>query len=160
MRRLVRAYRRSSVVAVAALLVAVSAMLAAAGCGPARHSAANGPASTVPQAHRRAPAPANPDLGTLTERFYQYVEGGHWQFAYAMLSARYRATLTQDELKRRYESFADADVALRQPPGTVVTARLDATDRTDHSRKLHADETLKLAWDGEQWTIDDIVRRP
>ena len=137
----------------------VAAVLCAASCGPARHVDANGGATAGPQAHRGAPAPANPDLGTVTERFYQYVEGGHWQFAYAMLSRRYRATLTQNDLKQRYESFSNADVALRHAPGTVVTARLDAIDRNDRSRKLHADEIVKLAWDGEQWTIDDIVRR-
>ncbi|MEA2688855.1 MAG: hypothetical protein QOD51_1462 [Candidatus Eremiobacteraeota bacterium] len=147
-----RAFRRLS-------LGAVAAVLLVAGCGPAHHAAADGSASTAPQAHRRAPAPANPDLGTVAERFYQYVEGSHWQFAYAMLSARYRATVTHDELMHRYENLADADVALRHTPGTVVTARLDAVDRNDRSRKLHVEETVKLAWDGEQWTIDDITRR-
>ena len=142
-------------------LTTLAVLLAAAGCGPARHSATDGAATATPQTQRRAqaPAPSDPDLGTVMERFYQYVEGAHWQFAYAMLSPRFRATLTQGDLERRYENFADADVALRHSPGTVVTARLSGVDRNDRSRRLLVEEKIKLVWDGEQWTIDDIVRR-
>jgi hypothetical protein len=140
-------------------LAAAAAVLAAGGCGSSRHGTGDGGASAAPQVQRRAPAPVDPDLGTVMERFYQYVQGRHWPFAYAMLSTRYRATLTQDELVRRYENLADADVALRHTPGTSVTARIDGTDRKDRSRKLHVEERVKLVWDGEQWVIDDITRR-
>ena len=140
-------------------MVAVAAILAAGGCGPSRHAASDGAASAPPAVQRRAPAPADPDLGTVTERFYQYVQGGHWVFAYAMLSPRYRESVTQTDLMHRYEQFADADVALRHVPGTTVTARIDGTDRRDRSRRVRIDEALKFVWDGEQWRIDDIARR-
>ena len=141
-------------------LTTLAVLLVAAGCGPAHHAARDA-ATPAAQTQRRSPAPApsDPDLGTVTERFYQYVEGAHWPFAYAMLSQRYRATLSQNDLKRRYEDFANADVALRQTPGTVVTARLNGVDRNDRSRRLSVEEKIKLVWDGEQWTIDDITRR-
>jgi len=93
------------------------------------------------------------------ERFYQYVEGAHWPFAYAMLSPRYRATLSQDDFVHRYDRLADADVALRHMPGTVVTARIDGVDRADRTRRVHFEETVRLVWDGEQWAIDAIARR-
>lgn len=137
-------------------IATAAAMLVMGGCGPSRQ-AAESAASTAPQAHVRAPA--DPDLGTVTERFYQYVGGGHWKFAYAMLSPRYRATLTEAELMRRYENLANADVALRHTPGTVVIARLDAVDHIDRSRRVRVEEKVRLVWDGEQWTIDDIARR-
>jgi hypothetical protein len=141
-------------------LTTLAVLLVAAGCGPARHAATDAatPASQK-QRPSPAPAPSDPDLGTVMERFYQYVEGAHWPFAYAMLSPRYRATLTQVDLERRYENLADADVALRHSPGTVVTARLSGVDRNDRSRRVRIDETIKLVWDGEQWKIDDIARR-
>lgn len=138
-------------------VVIVAAMLAG-GCGPSRHAAETAAGDASP-AHVRATAPANPDLGTVMERYYQYIGGRHWQFAYAMLSPRYRATLSQDAFVARYEDLADADVAIRHRPGTVVVAQLDGVDRKDRSRRVHVLEVVKLVWDGEQWTIDDIARR-
>jgi hypothetical protein len=140
-------------------IAAVATVLVAGGCGPARHAAADGAATAVPQAQHRAPAPRDPDLGTVTERFYQYVEGAHWRFAYAMLSPRYRATLTEQDLMQRYRNVGSGSVALRHTPGTVVTAVLDAADPTNAARHVRVEEKITLVWDGEQWTIDDIARR-
>jgi hypothetical protein len=152
-----RAHRRFS-------LAVLAVLLAAASCGPARHAgsagaAADGAATVAPAARRHAPPPADPDLGTVVERFYQYVEGAHWRFAYAMLSPRYRGTLTEQDLMQHYGSIGSGDVAVRQTPGTVVTAVLDASDPKDPSRHVRVEEKLKLVWDGEQWMIDDIARR-
>jgi hypothetical protein len=142
-------------------LTAAAALLIAAGCGtPHRDAAASPGASAAPRAQGNAvPAPKNPDLGTVMERFYQQVEGDHWPFAYAMLSPRYRATLTQTQLEERYARLVSPDVTLRQLDDTTVVTRIDAKDRADRTRAVHLEETVKLAWDGEAWTIDRITRR-
>jgi hypothetical protein len=138
-------------------VAAFAVLLAASGCTNARQAAST--SSTAPQAQPRAPAPKNPDLSGVMERFYQQVEGGHWAFAYAMLSARCRAGLTQQQLVDRYSDLVDPNVRARQLSDRTVVAWLDGTDRKDPGRALHVRETVTLAWDGEQWTIDALERR-
>ncbi|HWT04227.1 MAG TPA: hypothetical protein VN224_00590 [Xanthomonadales bacterium] len=115
--------------------------------------------TVAPAAHHRAPAPANPDLGTVMERFYQQVEGAHWPFAYAMLSPRYRASLTQDRFVALYDRYTDLDVSLRQFGDHIVVATLGAKERGSPPRAHRFEETTTLAWDGEDWKIDRIARR-
>ena len=121
--------------------------------------AADAPPPSVAAARAHEPAPADPDLAAVMERFYQQVEGGHWRFAYAMLSARYRAGITEAGLRSRYDELADLDVNLRQTTDRVVVARLDAHDRLDRARVRTVAETTTLAWDGGQWVIEAIRRR-
>ncbi len=147
--------RADRVLAVAALVCVV----AAAGCAPRRlrTEVSAGYASSAP--HRLAPSPANPDLGTVMERFYQQIEGAHWPFAYAMLSRRYRASVSEDRFVARYSAFADLDVSLRQYGDRVVVATIGAKERGTPSHARRFEETTTLAWDGEDWAIDRIVRR-
>ncbi len=118
-----------------------------AGCGT---HAARSPAA------RHAPPPADPDLGTVVERFYGDVEGRHWAIAYAMLSPRLHATLSQPAFQARYATLTDADVALRQTGARTVVAKLVAHDRP-HERRL--EERWTLIWDGEAWMLDGLSRR-
>jgi hypothetical protein len=142
------------------VVIAVLAFLAAAaGCTPTRVTVTVNRGSAAPAAHRRAPAPANPDLATVMERFYQQVEGAHWPFAYAMLSPRYRASLSQDRFVGLYDRYADLDVSLRQFGDRVVIASLGAKERGDAPRTHRFEETTTLAWDGEDWKIERIARR-
>jgi hypothetical protein len=143
------------------LAVAVVALVVtASGCGTTRVQRTEVTRiDNARAAHRGAPAPANPDLGTVMERFYQQVEGAHWPFAYAMLSPRYRAALGQDALVARYAAFADLDVSLRQSGDRVVVATVGAKERGAPARARRFEETITLAWDGEDWKIDRIVRR-
>jgi hypothetical protein len=141
-------------------MMAAVLFLAAAGCTTSHGSATGETATPAARAHSAMPAPADPDLGTVMERFYQQVEGGHWRFADAMLSPRLRTQFGPDGLHARYDRLAGLDVTLRQTNSRSVRASLVATDRDDPSRTLHLEETATLKWDGEQWTIDAIVRRP
>jgi hypothetical protein len=109
--------------------------------------------------HVNVPAPANPDLATVMERFYQHVEGAHWRFAYAMLSPGYRKTLDQNRFVARYDRFADLDVSLRQYGDRVVVATVGAKERGSAAAAHRFEETTMLGWDGEDWKIDRIVRR-
>jgi hypothetical protein len=144
------------VIVVAALAVASTS----GGCTPRQRLPAGAVERTVaPAAHHRAPAPANPDLETVMERFYQQIEGAHWPFAYAMLSPRYRAALRQDQFVARYDRFADLDVSLRRFGDRVVVATIAAKERGSAAPARHFEERTTLAWDGEDWRIDDIVRR-
>ncbi|MDQ6944022.1 MAG: hypothetical protein M3169_16110, partial [Candidatus Eremiobacteraeota bacterium] len=63
------------------VLAAVLALAVTGACGCASHRVrteiSGGYDSPAP--HRHAPAPADPDLGTVMERFYQQVEGAHWR---------------------------------------------------------------------------------
>lgn len=145
--------KRVVVVGMLAFVVAV------AGCAPRRMHAEISGGTVVPAAQRHAPAPANPDLGTVMERFYQQVEGAHWPFAYAMLSPRYRATLDQRRFVALYDRYADLDVSLRQYGDRVVVATLVAKDRGKPPRAHRFEETTTLAWDGEDWKIDRMARR-
>jgi hypothetical protein len=139
----------------AALSIAVA--LTAVACGP-EHRAASAPSATTtaPRAHR--PAPSDPDLSAVTERFYELVEGAHWPFAYAMLSTRYRASLTEAAFEKRYASLIAPDVKARQTAATTVVTRIDAKDASGRSRRY--EETLRFTWDGEEWKIDRIARAP
>jgi hypothetical protein len=142
------------------VVVAVLALSAgAAGCGPPRDAHVIAGPTVAPAAHRHANPPANPDLATVMERFYQQVEGAHWPFAYAMLSARYRASLNQDRFITLYDGYTDLDVSLRQYGGRVVVAMLGAKERGNAPREHRFEETTTLAWDGEDWKIDRIARR-
>jgi hypothetical protein len=110
--------------------VVVGAVLACAvlvaACTPQRGRTELSAGDDAPAAHRHVPAPANPDLGTVMERFYQQVEGAHWRFAYAMLSPRYRAALNQERFVALYDGYTDLDVSLRQYGDRVVVAVLGA----------------------------------
>lgn len=110
-------------------------------------------------ANAPAPAPADPDLGTVMERFYGDVEGGHWAIAYAMLSPRYRRTLSRDDFVAQYARFADVDASLRQSGTRSLVATLTTHDRTDRTRVRRFVETWTLAWDGEDWKLDALRRR-
>jgi hypothetical protein len=93
------------------------------------------------------------------ERYYQQVEGQHWKFAYAMLSPRYRGTLSESAFADRYSDVLNPDVQLQQKTDSVVVATLGGRDRVDSGRRRAFEEKVTLAWDGEQWVIDDIRRR-
>jgi hypothetical protein len=134
------------------------AVLVAAGCSAPRRDASTFLGTPV-RRHHHAAAPKNPDLGTEIESFYQLVEGERWSYAYAMLSPRYRATLTQAQFERRYGSLVAPDVTAQQLDSSTVVAHIVAKDRADRAHTLHLEETVKLGWNGEQWTIEKITRR-
>ncbi len=108
---------------------------------------------TASSAHHALPAPTNPDLGAVLERYYQQIEGRHWSIAYAMLSPRLRAELPEPSFEARYAAFTNADVTVGESNGTRIQVRLD-----DAARHAGATETVTLKWDGEDWTIDAIDR--
>ncbi|MBV8643980.1 MAG: hypothetical protein JO225_08700 [Candidatus Eremiobacteraeota bacterium] len=120
----------------------------------------DGAAATAASATRRAvrTAPADPDLGSVMERFYQQVEGGHWRFAYAMLSPHARTTITEDGLRARYAGLVSPDVMVRQVGPRLVVASIDA-GRAGSAEHVHLEELVTLAWDGEGWTIDALTSR-
>jgi hypothetical protein len=115
--------------------------------------------TVAPAGQRHVPAPVNPDLGTVMERFYQQVEGAHWPFAYAMLSPPYRAALDQNRFVALYDRYTDLDVKLRQAGDRTVVATVAAKDRALPQQAHVFEETTTLAWDGEDWTIARIARR-
>jgi hypothetical protein len=123
------------------------------GCSAATRTA------DVARAQASAPAPADPDLGTVMERFYGDVEGGHWAIAYAMLSPRYRRALGRDEFVAQYARFADIDASLRQSGARSLVATLTTHDRADPNRVRRFVESWTLAWDGEGWVLDALRRR-
>ncbi len=141
------------------VLVCLCLGIALTACSGTRQSAETSPPPSAGVPQRHVAAPANPDLATVMERFYQQVEGRHWKFAYAMLSPRYRGTLRDSAFVERYVDLDNPDVRLQQKTDRVVIATLDGHDRTDRSRRRTFEETVTLAWDGEQWVIDDIRRR-
>ncbi|HYW53995.1 MAG TPA: hypothetical protein VE826_08495 [Dongiaceae bacterium] len=147
--------RARRILAVAALAVVV----AAGGCAPHRVRTEISGGYDAPAARRHAPAPAEPDLATVMERFYQQVEGAHWPFAYAMLSPRYRSSLSQDRFVALYDRYGDLDVSLRQHGDRVVVAMLGAKERGGAAHAHRFEETTTLAWDGEDWKIERIARR-
>jgi hypothetical protein len=146
-------YRVLRAVAFAAFGVVLS------GCVASTHATASAGATTAPTAHRTAPAPSNPDLAAVMERFYQQVEGGHWNIADGMLSPRFRAAFGPNGVRALYAPLTDLDVSLRQTTDRTVVASLTALDRADRARKLRFEETVTLRWDGEDWTVDAIARR-
>ncbi|HEV2642477.1 MAG TPA: hypothetical protein VGT98_07210 [Candidatus Elarobacter sp.] len=147
--------RADRALAVAALAFVVGA----SGCAPHRLHTDVSAGYDSPAPHRLAPAPANPDLAGVMERFYQQIEGAHWPFAYAMLSRRYRASIGQARFVAQYSAFGDLDVSLRQHGDRVVVATIGAKERVAPARARRFEETTTLAWDGDGWTIDRIVRR-
>ncbi|HEY0394382.1 MAG TPA: hypothetical protein VGD01_07780 [Candidatus Elarobacter sp.] len=147
------AYRVLRTVAVTAFAVSLS------GCVSTAHRTATGAATPAAGARATAPAPANPDLAAVMERFYQQVEGGHWTVADGMLSPRFRAASGPNGVRALYAPLADLDVSLRQTTDRTVVASLTALDRADRARKRRFEETVTLRWDGEDWTVDAIARR-
>lgn len=124
---------------------ALATALVAGGCARSTHAAA--PVAALP-------VPRDPDLGTVMERFYQYVEGGHWGFAYAMLAPAYRTRTSEADLVARYGRFTSFDVTLRQRSDTKVVSRFAGTGRD--GRSLRDEETVTLAWDGADWKITGL----
>ena len=127
-------------------LVAAVAVLAGTGC--ARHEA--GGTSVTASAAPSAPAPRDPDLSVIAERYYQLVEGKHWSIADHMLSPRLRASFDEASLQRRYASFTNADVKARQAGDRTIVATLVAPSATLR-------ETLTFRWNGTDWEIDRIA---
>ena len=146
-------FRLSSSAPVAALALLLAFGTSACTSG----GSAGSSATSAPHAHR--PAPADPDLTAETERYYQLVEGAHWPFAYAMLSERLRAKLSEPQFERRYTVLVAPDVNARQAGPTTVVTRIDAKDSGDRTRARRYEETLSFVWDGEEWKIDRIARR-
>lgn len=101
----------------------------------------------VPPA-RRVPAPANPDLDAVMERFYQMVEERHWNVAYAMLAPSLRARVSELRLRSRYERYTDAEIHVRQLDTRTVTAQLVAPHG---GPVLH--ERATFVWNGTDWQI-------
>lgn len=126
----------------------LAALLGLSGCG-GRGTAARA---------QHVPAPADPDLGTVMERFYGDVEGRHWNIAYGMLAPDLRRSLSRDDFVAQYARFTDADATLRQRDARTVVAVLVTHDRAD-PRERRFEETWTLAWDGETWTLAALRRR-
>ncbi|HEX3467465.1 MAG TPA: hypothetical protein VHT05_05235 [Candidatus Elarobacter sp.] len=143
--------RRSFLGALASVSVAGGAALLGSGCEPAAEDA------DQPVLHP-VPAPKNPDLGAVMERYYQLIEGKHWQFAYAMLAPAYRAHVSEDALAQQYAGFSSADIDVRQQSDRVVIVRLDATERAS-GKPVAVQETVTLSWNGADWKIAAISRR-
>jgi hypothetical protein len=131
-------------------IVTLVAAVAASGCARSA-SDENRPAQSLP-------APKDPDLGSVMERFYEQVEGLHWRFAYAMLAPAYRTRLSQDDLVRLYDGYASADVNLRQQSDSIVVARIVTADPTTGQPRT-VEETATLVWEGTDWQIAAIRRR-
>jgi hypothetical protein len=135
------------------ILAVVAAFGVALSAGCASGSAGSS-ASASPQ-----PAPTNPDLGAVLENFYQQIEDEHWSFAYAMLSARYRARVSQSAFVDRYRDIAGLNATIVQDTSSrVVQVTLAGTKVGDPSKHVDEVERVRLAWDGQEWTIDDIRR--
>jgi hypothetical protein len=143
-----RGCRLGFISALAIALIVPAPFLLASGCAQPPRDEAAAPAHALP-------APKDPDLGSVMERFYQQVEGNHWRFAYAMLAPAYRARLSEADLVAHYGKYASLDVTLRQQSDTTVVAHLAGTDRSD-GRPLRDEETVKLGWDGADWKIVDL----
>ncbi|HTD37625.1 MAG TPA: hypothetical protein VK669_08915 [Candidatus Limnocylindrales bacterium] len=137
--------------------VAVLSIVLIAGCG-SDHRASTTLLGTKIGAHAHRPPPSDPDLTVPIERYYQFVEEGRWPYAYAMLSPRYRALLSEAQFELRYARMSSADVHARQvSPSTVVT-RIDPSDAERRAGMRSFDETVRMTWDGEDWKIDRITR--
>jgi hypothetical protein len=132
-------------------LAAACAVLALAGCVSATTSSSS--ATPAPK-----PAPTDPDLGSVLETYYQQVEDEHWRFAYAMLSSRYKAQLSQDAFTDRYRDIAGLNVTVRQLSDREADATLEGTDADDPGTHIAEVEHVRLAWDGQGWRIDAITR--
>jgi hypothetical protein len=140
--------------------VAILVVLACGGCTSRGDTGAGSQHASAAGSVRPKPAPTDADLGSVLERYYQYVEGGHWRFAHEMLSPRLRARVSENDLMDRYDAFASSpQVTVRQTSGTALVVWLDGDARADPSRSLHVEEHVTMAWDGEQWTIDSLAPR-
>ncbi|HTJ25063.1 MAG TPA: hypothetical protein VMA36_02765 [Candidatus Limnocylindria bacterium] len=128
---------------------AAAAVSLAAGCTSASRPMA---------ASSAAPAPTNPDLGGVLERFYEGIEDRRWSFAYAMLSPRYARELSRSDFTALYDRYADTDVAIRQTSDRSAVATLTVQERNPGPRRRF-EETWRFAWDGERWELDGLRRR-
>jgi len=140
---------RIAVLAVATLALGACARHADTDTGPT--------AAAVTASPGRAPQDA--DLAAVMERFYQLVEGEHWQFADLMLTPDFHTTLGMDGVRERYKDLTDIDVTLEQTGSSTVVAHVNAKDRVNPAHRLRFVETSRLFWDGQQWAIDTIARR-
>jgi hypothetical protein len=103
------------------------------------------------------PAPSHPDMSSFVERYYQQIEGAHWTIAYAMLSERYRAAHDRSAFETSYRGTSNADISARQLGDRRELVRLTIPASANApARSIR--ETLGFAWDGEEWTVDDITR--
>jgi len=143
-----RGCRLGFISALAVALLAQALLLVASGCAQPPRDEAAAPAHALP-------VPKDPDLGSVMERFYQQVEGQHWQFAYAMLAPAYRARHGESDLVARYGRYASFAVTLRQRSDTVVVSDIDGIDR-DRGSPQRDEELVTLAWDGADWKIADL----
>lgn len=130
-------------------MFALAGLLAATGCMTGQQRAAISAA-----AHR--PAPANPDLSGVMERYYQGVENERWTLVYGMLSDRYRRQLGRSALQERYAPYTDFDINARQTSNHTVVATIDAVRRDDRSQHVTIVETATLSWDGDHWVIEEL----
>jgi hypothetical protein len=123
----------------------------------------NAGCASTPQRHTapssRAPAPADPDLGSVLERFYEGIEDRRWAFAYAMLSPRYERALSRRDFTALYDRYADVDVAIRQTTSRSAVANLTVKEGSGTAARHHVEETWTFAWDGERWMLDGLQRR-
>jgi hypothetical protein len=106
---------------------------------------------------QRLPPPSHPDLSSIVERYYQQIEGAHWNIAYAMLSERYRAAHDRSAFETSYQGTSNADISARQLGDRRELVRL-TIPASGNAPARTIRETLTFAWDGEEWTVDDITR--
>ena len=139
-------------------VIAVLAIVLVAGCGSGQRATTT-LLGTKTGAHAHRPPPSDPDLTVPIERYYQFVEGGRWPYAYAMLSPRYRASLSEAQFEVRYAKLSSADVHARQVSSSTVVTRIDPSDADRRAGLRPFDETVRMVWDGEDWKIDRITRR-
>jgi hypothetical protein len=126
-----------------ALLAA--ACLAFAGC------ARPGPSGTGTS----APAPRNPDLTAVTERFYGLLEGEHFNVAYGMLTPTLQHKLSREQFDARYRDLDAADVAARQATDRVVAAEISVPARNGHAAHSLR-ERITYRWSGDDWSVEAI----
>jgi hypothetical protein len=104
------------------------------------------------------PAPRNPDLTPVAERFYEQIVGGHLGIAYGMLSPAGRAKLDRSAFDARYANLDDAQIDARQAGDRAIIAVIAVPARGSRSaRSLR--ERVAFTWSGDEWTIDTIDRR-
>ena len=138
------------------LTMLLAASLGLCGC-TGTHAARSDAGATAAASPARAPQDA--DLAAVMERFYQLIEGEHWEFADAMLTPGFHTILGMDGVRPRYQDLADIDVTLQQTGASTVVAHLTAKQRGDPSRIVHVVEIVRLFDADGQWAIDSIARR-
>ena len=137
-----------------AAVAVATAMLAAC---TARHADAG--ASTTDATATAVPGPQDTDLAAVMERFYQQVEGEHWQFADGMLTPGFHTILGLDGVRPRYQDLWNLDVSLQQTGSSTVVAHLTARHRSDPARYSSYIETARLFYTEGRWEVDSIARR-